>query len=73
MVTILDETDRKNFITFINSVIEGNGKKCADMIFSLSKFKGERIGKSEFGEFYDDLKNMFSILDGGSLDDLPGL
>ena len=48
MVITLDETDRRNFINFINSVIEGNSKKCADMIFSLSKFEGERISISQF-------------------------
>ena len=43
MVITLDETDRRNFINFIYSVLQGDGNKCAQMIFSLSKYNGKHI------------------------------
>jgi len=43
MVITLNDEDRKNFINFINSVLQGNGEKSAKMIYSLSKFDGKRI------------------------------
>ena len=73
MVITLNEQDRKNFINFINSVLEGNGKKCAKMIYSLSIFDGKRIEDGQFEKYHSDLKKLFKLLDESNLDNLPGL
>ena len=73
MVITLDETDRKNFINFINSVIQGKGEDCAEMIYNLSKFDGKRIEKGKFKKYEKDLNELFKMLSNSDLDNLPGL
>lgn len=43
MVITLNEVDRKNFIMFLESVVKGNSRKCADMIYDLSRYEGKQI------------------------------
>lgn len=43
MVVTLDEKDKRNFSKFIKSVIECRGNDCAEMIFSLSNYEGQKI------------------------------
>lgn len=38
MVIELNETDKKNFVNFLKSVIEGKGEMCAALIYRLSNF-----------------------------------
>jgi predicted unusual protein kinase regulating ubiquinone biosynthesis (AarF/ABC1/UbiB family) len=38
MVITLNEKDKKNFVNFIKSIIEGRGELCAELIYSLSNF-----------------------------------
>ena len=76
MVIKLDEKDRYNFINFIKSVIEGRGSRCAEMIYSLSNFQGKKImGEvgERFQDYYQQLIDCFSVLDGQELDDLKGI
>lgn len=73
MVITLDETDRKNFINFIYSVLQGDGNKCAHMIFSLSKYNGKHIEIGEHKQYMTDLVNLFSLIKPNDLDNLPGV
>lgn len=43
MVIELNETDRKNFVNFIKSFIMQEPDQCAQMIYSLSLYKGHKI------------------------------
>ena len=63
MVIELNEVDKRNFVNFIKSVIEGRGELCAEMIYSLSNFDGKKIVKGMFDEYYGQLRHCFSILD----------
>lgn len=56
MVIKLDETDRRNFVNFIKSVIEGNSDKCANTIYSLSNFEGQKITDGKFNDYKTQLK-----------------
>ena len=38
MVIQLNETDKRNFVNFIKSIIEGRSEMCAKMIYRLSNF-----------------------------------
>jgi predicted unusual protein kinase regulating ubiquinone biosynthesis (AarF/ABC1/UbiB family) len=51
MVIKLEENDRRNFVNFIKSVIEGNSEKCACMIYSLSNFEGQKIMEGKFSNY----------------------
>ena len=70
MVIRLTEVDRQNFIGFIRSVVEGNGNRCAEMIYALSNFDGKKIIEGQFNEYMDKLTNLFSPLNEQDLDDL---
>ncbi len=48
MVIELNEKDKKNFVNFIKSVIEGKGEMCATMIYRLSNFEGKKIIEGKF-------------------------
>lgn len=48
MVIQLNERDKKNFVNFIKSVIEGKGELCAEMIYNLSNFNGKKIISGKF-------------------------
>ena len=43
MVIKLDERDRINFTNFLKSVMEGNSEKCANMVYRMSTFDGNKI------------------------------
>ena len=43
MVIELNDIDKRNFVNFIKSVIEGKSHLCAEMIFNLSNFEGQKI------------------------------
>lgn len=62
MVIKLDDTDRRNFVSFIKSVIEGNSEKCAAMIYNLSNFEGQKILEGRFSDYKTELRNLFSVL-----------
>ena len=62
MVIQLNETDKRNFVSFIKSVIEGEGDICAKMIFKLSNFEGKKIMEGKFQDYYNELQKCFSIL-----------
>lgn len=59
MVIRLDERDRINFINFLKSVLHGDGQKCAEMIYNISLFDGQKIIKGKFESYYAELKNLF--------------
>ena len=73
MVIQLDETDKRNFVSFIKSIIEGNGEICAQMIFKLSNFEGKKIMEGKYQDYYSQLQKCFSILNQDSLEDLEGM
>jgi hypothetical protein len=52
MVVELDHRDKQNFSKFIKSVIECRGNDCAEMIFSLSNYEGQKITRSKKFEGY---------------------
>lgn len=51
MVIRLEERDRLNFINFIKSVMHGDSKICAEMIYNLSSFNGQKIIEGKFEEY----------------------
>ncbi len=59
MVIRLEEEDKKNFVNFIKSIVEGNSDKSAEMIYSLSNFDGKKILPNAFKNYLRDLKNLF--------------
>ena len=67
MVIELNDVDKRNFVNFIKSVIEGRSHLCAEMIYNLSNFEGKKI-MNEVGDrfkgYYDQLTKCFSILEG---------
>lgn len=48
MVIELNETDKRNFVNFLKSVIEGRGEICASMIYRLSNFEGKKLIEGSF-------------------------
>lgn len=73
MVIKLEENDRLNFTNFIKSVMEGNSEKCASMIYKLSNFDGQKILEGAFGDYKDQLKKLFSVLESKSIFDIEGI
>ena len=73
MVISLDDIDKGNFVNFIKAIINSDGEKCAQMIYSLSNFEGQKIITGKFEQYLEDLRNLFSIVDGANLDDLDGM
>lgn len=73
MVIKLNETDRLNFVNFIKSVIEGNSEKCANMIYSLSNFEGQKILEGNFRNYKSQLRELFSVLESKSIFDIEGI
>lgn len=73
MVIKLDDTDRRNFVNFIKSVIEGNSEKCAAMIYNLSNFEGKKILEGRFSDYKTELRNLFSVLENKSIFDIEGI
>ena len=63
MVIRLEQADKENFVNFIKSVVEGNSHKCAEMIYSLSNFEGEKILPESFKVYLEDLKALFKPID----------
>ena len=51
MVIRLDERDRVNFINVLKSIVHGDGQKCAEMIYSLSLFDGQKIIEENVNKF----------------------
>lgn len=43
MVIELEEDKRKYFLNVLNEVIEANPKKCAEMIYGISKYGGKSL------------------------------
>ena len=73
MVIKLEENDRLNFTNFIKSVMKGNSEKCASMIYKLSNFDGQKILEGAFGDYKDQLKKLFSVLESKSIFDIEGI
>lgn len=73
MVIQLNERDKKNFVNFIKSVIEGRGELCAEMIYNLSNFEGKKILVGKFDDYFNQLKECFSVLNTQSLQDVQGM
>lgn len=73
MVIQLNEKDRNNFVNFIKSIIEGNSETCANMIFKLSNFEGNKIVEGKFVDYKDQLKKLFSVLDNTSIFEIEGI
>ena len=73
MVIRLSEDDRLNFASFLKNVVEGNGEKCASLIYNLSNFGGEKILEGQFREFKEELRRLFSVLDTKSVFDIEGV
>lgn len=73
MVITLNEKDKKNFVNFIKSVIEGRGELCAELIYSLSNFEGKKILGGKFESYHKQLTDLFSVLNNQALDDLQGM
>lgn len=73
MVISLDEIDKNNFVTFLKAVISSDGEKCAKMIYSLSNFDGKKIGEGMFNDYLQELRDLFSVINGADLDDLDGM
>ena len=46
---------------------------CATMIYRLSNFEGQKIVEGSFKEYYQQLLDCFSILNGQALADLQGI
>ena len=72
MVVTLDQRDKRNFSKFIKSVIECRGNDCAEMIFSLSNYDGQKITRvnSKFDSYHKELTNCFSRLNQSSYNQL---
>lgn len=51
MVIRLDERDKKVFANFIKAVLECKGEECADMIFNLSNYEGQRVKGEKFKKY----------------------
>ena len=51
MVIKLNELDKRTFVKFIKAVIEGRGDDCAEMIFNLSKYEGNKLNKAGFTNY----------------------
>jgi predicted unusual protein kinase regulating ubiquinone biosynthesis (AarF/ABC1/UbiB family) len=73
MVISLDETDKNNFVQFLKAIISSDGEKCAQKIYSLSNFDGKKIPWGKFNDYYLELKELFSVINGADLDDLDGM
>jgi aarF domain-containing kinase len=73
MVIQLNERDKKNFVNFIKSIIEGRGELCAEMIYNLSNFEGKKIIVGKFDNYFNQLKECFSVLNTQTLHDVQGM
>lgn len=73
MVVQLTDRDKKNFVNFIKSIIEGRADMCAEMIYNLSNFEGKKIMEGRFESYYKQLLKCFSILNNQALADLKGI
>ena len=43
------------------------------MIYSLSNFDGKKITWGKFNDYYAELNDLFSVINGADLDDLDGM
>jgi len=73
MVITLNEKDKKNFVNFIKSIIEGRGEICAELIYSLSNFEGQKILGGTFEKYHKQLTDLFSVINNQGLDNLQGM
>ena len=73
MVISLDETDKNNFVDFLKAIISSDGEKCAQKVYSLSNFDGKKITWGKFNDYYGELNDLFSVINGADLDDLDGM
>lgn len=73
MVIQLNERDKKNFVNFIKSCIEGRGELCAEIIYSLSNFEGKKIIGGKFDNYLNQLKECFSVLNQQTLAEVQGM
>jgi aarF domain-containing kinase len=70
MVIRLNETDRLNFINFLRCFLHNDSEKCAEMIYSLSTFDGQKIIKGKFDHYLSELQGLFSVLNHTAPEDL---
>lgn len=73
MVIKLEEEKRKYFLNVLSEVIEANPKKCAEMIYGISTYRGQSLRPNEFPKYLEDLEDMFKIVEGKDLKDIKGL
>lgn len=73
MVISLDEIDKDNFVNFLKAVISSDGEKCAEMIYHLSNFDGKKIVEGMFNDYLQELRDLFSVINGADLDNLDGM
>ncbi len=73
MVISLDETDKNNFVDFLKAIISSDGERCAQKVYSLSNFDGKKILSGKFDDYLNDLRQLFSVINGADLDDLDGM
>ena len=65
MVIKLEEQDKKTFVKFIKSVIEGRGRECAQMIYDLSSHEGTKltkVGAESYEGYLEELNGVFGVL-----------
>jgi hypothetical protein len=43
------------------------------MVYHLSNFDGKKIIDGKFTQYMDDLRELFSVINGANLDDLDGM
>lgn len=62
MVITLEKDKRKYFLNVLSEVIEGNAKKCAEMIYGISQFKGQVLKPGQYPKYLSDLEEMFKMI-----------
>ena len=74
MVVELNQKDKQNFSKFIKSVIQCRGNDCAEMIFSLSNYEGQKItNNGKFDNYHQQLTQCFSRLNHSTYSQLEGM
>ena len=70
MVTILNDSDRKNFLKLLKSVVFGDVEKCSSLLISLSKYEHNFVGSEEYKKFRYDLDVLFDNISDVPLSDI---
>ena len=56
MVIELEEEKRKYFLRVLAEVIEANPRKCAEMIYGISKYQGKPLEPGQYPMYTKDLE-----------------